>query len=342
MSELDKIFERFAPTIIEAVQREYPNGLRHVMRDDDDRPTPREVHPAFYGCFDWHSAVEMHWALAALVRDLPDGSFVSAARAVLGAHLTRNNLLTEAAYFLDNPSFERPYGWGWALALADELEAWAGEGDADAVDWAANVQPLADVIAAGFLQWLPKPHYPDRTGMHGNSAFALSRALPYARRRIESGDGRLMEAISGAAGRWFGADENYSAAFEPSGSDFLSPALTEAVLMYELLESESFDRWFQGFTGGVIPPQVLHPAEVTDPEDGQGAHLHGLNLYRVHALDRLLPVLPDPEHAAVVREAAMRHVEAGAAALQAEGWMAEHWLAAYGVLAFRGTGPAGA
>jgi hypothetical protein len=325
---------RFARTIIDAVQREYPNAPRHVMRDEDDRPRPREVHPAFYGCFDWHSAVEMHWALAVLLRDVPDEAWAPQARAVLDQHLTEANLRTEADYFGADPAYERPYGWAWALQLAAELADWAEAGDGDAGRWTAHLRPLVDVVEAGFVSWLPRPAYPDRTGMHANSAFALARALPYARRRADSGASALLDAVIEAATRWFGWDADYSARFEPSGSDFLSPALTELVLMREILPPDRFAFWRRHFDQGVFADNLLEPARVTDAEDGQGAHLHGLNLYRVHAFRRLAADV-DPAQRDEFAAAVEAHVEAGTAALSAPGWMSEHWLAAYGVLAFR-------
>ena len=325
---------RFAQTIVEAVQREYPNAPRHVMRDAEDRPRPREVHPAFYGCFDWHSAVEMHWALAVLLRDVPDAAWAGSARAVLDRHLSEANLRTEADYFATNPGYERPYGWAWALQLAAELAEWAESGDDDAARWAANLRPLADAIEAAFVSWLPRPAYPDRTGMHANSAFALARVLPYARRRADAGNLALLDAVIEAATRWFGWDADYPSRFEPSGSDFLSPTLTELVLMREVLPPERFAFWRRHFDGGSIAENLLEPARVTDADDGQGAHLHGLNLYRVHAFRRLADDV-EPAQRDDFAAAVEAHVQAAMAALTAEGWMSEHWLAAYGVLAFR-------
>jgi hypothetical protein len=303
VAELSVIAEGFAESIVAAVQQEYPNALRHVMQHDGDRPTPRQAHPAFYGCFDWHSAVEMHWALAVLLRHDPSAEWAPAAREVLDRHLSPANVQTEADYLAANPGFERPYGWGWALELATERD----------------VAPLAEVVEAAFIAWLPKPAYPDRTGMHSNSAFALARALPYARTRS---DGALLDAITAAALRWFGDDTDYPSRFEPGGADFLSPTLTELVLMQSLLTPVAFDQWWTKFNGRTVPAHLVEPALVTDAQDGQGAHLLGLNLYRVHAL-RQLGVEPSPILLAAADEA-----------LTAEGWMAEHWLAAYGVLAF--------
>lgn len=337
------IAARHCTAIISALRQEYPNAPRHIMRCDEDRPIPREIHPAFYGCFDWHSAVEMHWALAVLAREVPDGEFVPEARALLDRHLSAANLQHEADYLEANPGFERPYGWGWALSLADELADWAEAGDEQAASWAANLGPLADRIETGFLAWLPRQVYPDRSGAHSNTAFALARALPYGWRRARAGHPALRDAIGDAAERWYSNDERYHAEFEPSGADFLSPTLTETVVMKMAFDASSIAEWFGQFLEEGLPSNLLYPVRVTDPEDGQGAHLHGLNLYRVHALRHILelaaagiPESVDPDlHRTSIEQAILRHTEAGVEALRAEGWMAEHWLAAYGVLAFR-------
>jgi hypothetical protein len=161
--------ERYVPTIVRTVRREYPNHLRHLMTGPDDRPTPREIHPAFYGCYDWHSSVEMHWALVRLLRLAPHAPEAGDIRVVLDEHLTAGALATETAYFVDHPGFERPYGWGWTLMLAHELSI---VDDLDARRWSANIGPLADTIAGLFVGWLPRATYPSRDGAHANSAFS--------------------------------------------------------------------------------------------------------------------------------------------------------------------------
>ncbi len=323
----------YAATIIETIGREYPNDLRHQMSGPDDRPTPREVHPAFYGCYDWHSAVEMHWALIRLVRLVPEQVPVAQARGVLAAHLSADALGREAEYLRARPSFGRPYGWGWLLTLADELATW---GDSQAREWSANVAPLAEVIARGFEQWLPRCVYPVRTGMHANSAFALSRALPFARARAVRGDTALLAAIGRTARRWFADDTDYPAAWEPSGADFLSAALAEAVLMSQVQTQDEFLAWFERFLPGLgedVPAGLATPAFVLDPSDGQGAHLHGLNLYRAHAWTVLVEQLP-PEDPRVPawRACADRHAAAALPEVSGSDYMIEHWLAAYAVL----------
>ena len=331
---LASVARAYADTILAAVRREYPNQPRHQMSGPDDLATPSQLHPAFYGCYDWHSAVEMHWALACLVRLVPDDTPVDQIAALFDEHLSAENLRREADYLRAYPGFERPYGWGWALALADELAGQAAD-DPRFVRWAEHVAPLADTVSAAFVRWLPRAGYPDRGGMHGNTAFALARALPHARRRAASGDGDLLAAIDTAAQRWFAADTDYPAGWEPSGADFLSGALTEAVLMGELLDAAPFADWLAAFLPGLpegVPASLFEPVAVTDPTDGQGAHLHGLNLYRAHAFDRLARRLPAGAGTDALREARRRHAQASLPAVSGGDWMVEHWLAAYAVL----------
>jgi Protein of unknown function (DUF2891) len=319
----------FAGVIVESLGREYPNAIRHVMTGPDDRPRPREIHPSFYGCYDWHSAVEMHWALVRLLRTVPDGLDAEEARRVLDEHLDAEALATEAAYFDVNPGFERPYGWGWALMLAHELATWD---DPDARRWTRNLSPLADVLDAGFVGWLPKATYPNRDGMHANSAFALGRALPFAAARA----GALLEAIHDAADRWYSGDRDYPGGWEPSGADFLSPALVEAELMAALLDTDRFPAWLGRFLPRLAdeePQALFTPAVVSDLSDGQIAHLHGLNLSRAFCWSRLADVLaPDDPRVRQMREAARRHTDASLDQVTGSGYMVEHWLACYAVL----------
>ncbi len=311
------------------ITREYPNALRHTMNGPDDRPLPREIHPAFYGSFDWHSCVEMHWMLVRLLRTAPHALPEAEVRAGLDAHLTAGALVTEAAYLAENPGWERPYGYGWALTLAHELATWD---DPDARRWGAAMRPLAETVAAGFVEWLPKVAYPVRHGMHPNSAFAFSRSLGYARGFAPG----LLAAIAEAADRWFAADRDYPGGYEPSGADFLSPALTEAELMSGLLDAGDFATWLDRFLPGVIegkPAALFTPVEVSDPTDGQIAHLHGLNLSRAWCWRRLAETLPaDDPRIPLMRDAVQRHTGASLEEATGSDYMVEHWLAAYAVL----------
>jgi hypothetical protein len=333
LPDLSDVAAVYADTITAAVRREYPNAPRHVMNGPQDLVTPRGAHPAFYGCFDWHSAVEMHWALVRMLRIVPDAVDASSVRAVLDEHLTEDACRAEAEYLRGHPSWERPYGWGWALALAAELEDWAD--DTDAARWAAAVRPIGEVVADGFVTWLPKLRYPERVGMHGNTAFALARALAYARRRADAGQAGLFRAIGEAVERLYLKDTDYPAGWEPGGADFLSGALAEAELVASVAAVD-MGEWLAGFLPGLAfgaPASLFTPAEVTDPSDGQGAHLHGLNLYRAYAFGLLAGRLPaDDGRVPVLLEARDRHATASLPAITGAGWMVEHWLAAYAVL----------
>ena len=333
MPDLRRVASVYADVILEAVRQEYPHALHHTMTGPDDRPTPRQLHPAFYGCYDWHSCVEMHWALIRLLRLLPDSLDQAAARSTLRAHLTEPALHQEAAYLQSHPRFERPYGWGWALMLANELDDWE---DGEARAWAAAMRPLAQIITELLLEWLPKAIYPSRDGMHGNSAFGLARSLPWARRRASRGDARLLAAISEAARRWYRDDRNYPAGWEPSGADFLSPALAEAELMCETLESAAFLAWLEQFLPELAearPRSLFEPASVSDETDGQIAHLHGLNLHRAFAWRRLSLALPRGDvRVPLLQQAAATHAVASLRAVTGTDYMVTHWLACYAVL----------
>lgn len=299
------------------------------MSGPDDRPQPRDVHPAFYGSFDWHSCVEMHWMLIRLLKSAPEALPQERVRAGLAATLQPHALATEAAYFETRTSWGRPYGWGWALALAYELASWD---DDDGRAWSAAMQPLAEVLCRRFKEWLPKADFPVRHGVHPNSAFGLSRALGYGR-LLDAG---LVAAIATAARRWFMDDADYPAHYEPSGADFLSAALTEAELMAQLLEPVEFSAWLARFLPGMgegSPSALFSPVPVSDPTDGQIAHLHGLNLSRAWCLRRIREALPhDDPRGAVARAAEDRHRVASLDQAAGSDYMVEHWLAAYAVL----------
>lgn len=317
---------------LRCITREYPNMPWLIAEGPGPYPTHREAHPIFFGCFDWHSCVEMHWAIVRLLRRLPelDGA---AARATMRDLIIPESAELELAFFRQNGGFERPYGWGWFLTLYHELATW---GDADGRAWTETLAPLADHLVERFLAWLPKLTYPQRVGVHQNTAFGLSRAYDEAARRAGAGDSRLLSAIHAAAGRWFGDDTDYPARYEPSGADFLSAALCEAELMSRILRPEEFSAWFDRFLPAVAqgaPAELFAPAVVSDPTDGQIAHLHGLNLSRAWAFIALADRLPatDPRIPPML-EAAARHADASLPHVAGSHYMVEHWLAAYAVL----------
>ncbi len=237
---LTELADPYLGMALKNITREFPVYPWYVATRPGTYPTHREAHPVFYGSFDWHSCVEMHWVIVRLLRLVPEAGMATRAIEQLDALITPEGMEREHAFFLDPDlgNFERPYGWGWYLTLD------RGSGPAGRVRTVIAgptlLRPLAETLEAKFLRWLPKLTYPQRMGMHPNTAFALTLALSWANLRADEGDASLRDAIEMAAIRFFLRDTDYPAHYEPSGADFLSPALTEAVLMRRALELDDF------------------------------------------------------------------------------------------------------
>jgi hypothetical protein len=256
-------------------------------------------------------------------------------RELLDAQFTADKLAAEASFVTSTDGrHERPYGWAWALALVHEI---ASLDDVQARRWLAAIAPLADALTKGFLDWLPKATYPIRHGVHANSAFGLSATLPFAARQAQAGRPELAAAIEAKALGWFAGDTDYPGGYEPSGHDFLSPALTEAELMSRLFAQPEFADWLAAFLPGIAdgePAPLFTPAVVSDASDGQIAHLHGLNASRAYCWRRIAESLPDGDaRTAPALAAARTHLDAALPHVTGEDYMVEHWLAAYAVLA---------
>lgn len=325
----------YVDVALENVIREFPTMPHFIATGPGPYPSHRELHPAFYGCFDWHSCVEMEWVVIRLLRLFPDDVPSARARETLDALLTPDNIRTEVAFFADpnHRSLERPYGWAWLLTLQHELEIWSDEAGAR---WAAAVRPLAALFSRNLMTWLPKLIYPQRVGMHANTAFALLRSLDFAERRAAAGEPDLLSAIRASGFRFFERDTGYPAHYEPSGADFLSAALSEAELMSRLLDPERFPEWLDAFLPGLAdgePASLFTPAIVSDQTDGQIAHLTGLNLSRAASFVHLAEALPDGDaRTSPLLDAASRHASASLPAVTGSDYMVEHWLAAYATL----------
>jgi hypothetical protein len=321
----------FARLALKGVRKEYPNKPADVLNSDKDVRSPRAVHPAFFGCYDWHSSVHGHWMLVRLLRLFPDLPEAKEIRAALAANLTAQNLRAEADYF-GRPgagSFERPYGWAWLLKLAEELHGWD---DPDGREWSKNVRPLAEALAARYVAFFPKQTYPIRTGVHPNTAFGFSFALDYARAVGNDGLRRLVEERSRA---YYAHDANAPASWEPDGSDFFSPSLMEADLMRRVLPRAEFPAWFARYLPGVArgePKNLLEPATVTDRSDPQLVHLDGLNLSRAWCMRGIAAALPADDPARkVLAASAARHADAALGHVASGHYSGEHWLASFAV-----------
>ena len=326
----------YAEVAIANIGREFPSHLIHLMTEPDDFPArPAERTPVFYGSLDRHSCVEMHWLLVRLLRLAGDRVPAGEIRELLDGQFTADKLAAEVSFVTGTDGrHERPYGWAWALALVHEI---ASLDDDQAQRWLSAMAPLADALTKGFLDWLPKATYPIRYGMHANSAFGLSVALPFAARQAQAGWLELEATIEAKALGWFADDTDYPGGYEPSGHDFLSPALTEAELMSRLLAQPEFADWLAAFLPGIAegePASLFTPAVVSDASDGLIAHLHGLNASRAYCWRRIAENLPDGDARIEPALAAARtHLDAALPHVVGDDYMVEHWLAAYAVLA---------
>jgi hypothetical protein len=322
---------RFATLALAHLTREYPNKLTHALAGPEDVQGPRALHPVFYGSYDWHSCVHGYWLVSHLLARFPDLPEAPRIVAVIDEHFTDVKMAGERAY-LDLPhnrGFERPYGWAWLLALAGRLDAMTSP---DAARWARTLAPLTEAFVERFEEFLPKSTYPLRVGTHFNTAFALTLALDFARQTKREALAGLIEET---ARRWHLGDAGCQA-WEPSGDEFLSPALMEAVLMSRVLPAAEFAAWFSGFLPDLAartPATLFTPATVTDRSDGKIAHLDGLNLSRAWCQRTLARALPDGDpRAAVLREAAQTHLDSALAHVAGD-YMGEHWLASFATLA---------
>jgi hypothetical protein len=334
---------RFADLALACAHKEYPNKIAHVLNGDADVKPPRELTPAFYGCYDWHSSVHGHWLLARLARTFPGASFAPRARAALGRSLTAENLTAEAHYLAGpgRTSFERPYGLAWLLQLAAELREWQ---DPEARQWAEVLRPLEGAAAARLKEWLPKLSRPIRIGEHDQTAFAFGLVLDWAR---TAGDRQMVDLILSKTAEFYRNDRACPLNYEPSGQDFLSPCMAEADLMRRVLAPPAYAEWLRAFL-----PQIpvdgsaawLEPAVVTDPGDPKLAHLDGLNLSRGWMLAGIEKGLPASDaRRASLQAAADRHRAAGLKAVTGEHYEGGHWLGSFAVYLSSGRGlPGGA
>jgi len=320
------IAARFAEIALGHVTREYPHKLDHVMDGPEDVLSPAQLHPIFHGSFDWHSCVHGYWLLLRVRRLFPALNVARRIEALADDMLTPAKVAGELAY-LDRAysgGFERPYGWAWAIAL------WAEAMRHEDRDWGEALHPLAAAFAERFRLYLPRLTYPIRVGTHFNSAFALTLALEWP-------DEALRTLIADKARSWFSADRDCPG-WEPGGDEFLSSALSEALLMKRVLGA-GFPAWFAGFLPGLAhsrPRSLLEPVFVSDRSDGKIAHLDGCNLSRAWCWREIAAALPS-DTAAIARDAADRHLAASLPHVAGD-YMGEHWLATFAMLALEASG----
>lgn len=319
---------RFARLALDCMHREYPNKLNQVLSDEKQLLPPKVLHPAFFGCFDWHSSVHGHWMLAKLLREFPELLERQQIIDGLSLSLSPDNIAGEVAYFVvESASWERTYGWAWLLQLATELKQWD---DPLGQQWAVSLEPLTQMIRDRFIEFLPRQEYPIRTGVHPNTAFGLSFAFDYAE---TVADDKLMDAIVSAAKRYYAADKDCPLSWEPSGEDFLSPCLEEAALMARVLPDTQYSEWLAAFLPSLADRNSLPPANVSDRSDPKIVHLDGLNLSRAWNLYVIANELEDVHAAAQLREKAAEHLAATLPQVTSEHYEGSHWLGSFAIYA---------
>ena len=316
---------------LKCMQQQYPNKINHTaMSDSDQVLTPIQQHPAFYGCFDWHSSVHGHWMLVRLLKDFTGLPEAKQIRESISKNINTVNIQQEIKYFDGSlaKSFERTYGWAWLLKLQQELLTW---NDADAIKWRNALQPFCDTVIKLWMKYLPKQSYPNRTGVHPNTAFGLVFALDYAR---TAGNKIFEKAINNAAKQLYGKDKNAPTVWEPDGTDFLSPSLEEADLMRRVLSKEQFLPWFNNW---ISPTSLQHLTQlplVSDRTDMQIVHLDGLCFSRSWCMKDIAERLPsNDKRKQLLLRSAIKHLNASLPNVASGSYGGEHWLASFAVYA---------
>jgi len=322
---------RLSKLPFKCMDTEYPNTTQQTLYSEADIKTPKEVHPTFYGCFDWHSSVHGHWSLVKLLKQFPDLANAAAIRQKLTVNLNEANVNVEVKYLQGkrNKAFERTYGWAWLLKLAEELHTW---NDPLGKKLEHNLQPLTNQIIRNFMQYLPELDKPVRSGLHPNTAFGLSFAWDYA---LTTGNDSLKTMIAKRAREYYLKDPRYNIAMEPEGADILSPCLEEIDIMRRVLSENELKDWLGKFLPELKEKSFkLAPGKVSDRTDGHLGHIDGLNFSRAWCLLGLANAYPEYEH---LRPIAYSHINYSLPSLvggdggnyDASG----HWLGSFAIYA---------
>ena len=308
-------------------QNEYPNKLGQTIGSAEDLKEPHQLHPVFYGCFDWHSSVHGYWSMVKLLKEFPELNNYRAVKSKLQENLTKENVLAEVEYFKGehNKTYERTYGWAWLLKLAEELHTWD---DPIAHELVQNLQPLTDLISQMYIDFLPKLLYPIRIGEHTNTAFGLTFAWDYANTTNHKELKRIIEL---KAKEFYLNDHNCPIDWEPSGYDFLSPCFEEIDLMRRVLNKNEFYKWIDAFMPAIkLKDFDISVGEVSDRKDGKLVHLDGLNYSRAWVMYGLANQHPEYKHLINV---ANKHVNYSLPNLVDDNYEGGHWLGSFAIYA---------
>lgn len=316
---------------LHCINTEYPNKLSQTIGSDDDLKSPSTLHPAFYGCFDWHSSVHGHWSLVSLLKQFPNMDNAESIKQRLLKNISKENIEAEVQYFYGkhNKSYERTYGWAWLLKLAEELHTWDDE---ISRTLETNLQPLTDLIVDKYIEFLPKLNYPIRVGEHPNTAFGLSFAYDYAN---TVNNEELKTLIEQRAKDFYIKDTGCPITWEPSGFDFLSPCLEEAALMKRVLPIADFKTWLNTFLPQLKDQNFkLETGVVSDRTDGKLVHLDGVNFSRAWSLNKIAEGLPEYAH---LKNIANHHINYSLPSIVGDSYEGGHWLGSFAIYALNST-----
>lgn len=329
----DEIVNKLAALPLKCISQQWPNKTSHTSDSSTDHVLlPEQLHPVFYGCLDWHSSVHGHWMLVKLLKEHPDFQLASKAREVLANSFDVEKMKEEAAYFTKyktSNNYERTYGWAWLLKLDIELKNW---NDPQGKQWYKNMQPLTAAIIKLWKTFLPKQTYPNRTGVHPNTAFGLCFALDWAR---VYKDTAFENAIIKSANIYYLHNQQIPAWLEPDGTDFFSPSLEAADLMQRILPQKQFTIWLEKYYSVKGIQNLLQMPVVSDRTDMQIVHLDGLSLSRSWCLRDISKALPaNHKWKKLFAQKANEFLVKTLPNVTSGNYGGDHWLASFAINAF--------
>lgn len=319
---------------LKCINQEYPNKTAHIINSASEAIlTPKDLHPSFYGCFDWHSSVHGHWALVKILKENPNIKNAAQLTSIFEQSFSKEALLKEAQYFTRYnlaSNFERTYGWAWLLKLDEELLTWKHP---KAKVWRENLKPLIGEVVKLWVTYLPKNTYPNRTGVHPNSAFALAFAIDWAR----ATKNKTFELnLTDKARTFYLKDENAPAYLEPDGSDFFSPSLSIADLMRRILPKDEFVVWFDKFYEKKSIDNISQLPIISDFNDYQIVHLVGLSFSKAWNMKGIAKVLPKNHSMKIhFEKTSEMFLEKGIPWMFKSNYGGDHWLASFALYALK-------
>jgi hypothetical protein len=301
-------------------------------------------HHAFYGCLDWHSAVNSTWMMISLIKSDPTIAVAPAIHNEIEYHIQKSNIDGELDYFTHlegiGADFEKPYGYAWLLKLYGALKTWD---DPEGKRASAVLEPMATWFAKAFTDYLNSLNYPIRVGLHPNTALDMGFVLDYV---TDTHDKAMEDTIRKNAIRLFENDKHCPTSMEPVFGDFASPCLAEAALMGRVLSPDQYAKWLTDFLPPLYSDEfAVYSKEIdavhgsnrdttgTDEEGLPNAHLIGLNFQRATDLMWIAVSLPpnDPRVPGYLKLADINgkhaYVKIGLG-----GYLGTHWLATYALM----------